>query len=495
MKLIDRKIERVVLINPNFITKSITDTFTIPALGLESIAANILDLAEVKIINGKVRNLTVEQIMKEINSFRPDVVGISCCFTIGVNFALRVAKKSKEKGYVIILGGWHPHFLHSDLLKYPFIDIIVRGEGEITFRELMKNKDLEEIKGISYKINGSIIDNPDRPLITDLDKLPLPARKLRNTKSYFQYFQMPIDAIETSRGCPHKCTFCNIHLFNRGTYRTKSTERVIEELKLIIGLKKCKDVLIVDDNFTANIFRVERICDKIIREGMKLHLICQSRIDVITKHPEVIKKMSQAGFWLFFLGIESFNQGFLDGVQKKVQFKDILKAIKILHDNNILIIGSMLIGSNFDEEEKDTDKMIKVVKRIGIDFPIYSIMTPLPGTRFRDVVIERGFLLSHNWSEYNFTTAVNRLNNLSKEQLERSLAKAYYYGYFHRGWKDTFLRIYRKKGVKFIINSRKHALNALWEFIIFFRNIGKMKEAFDSRSSPSAAKDINIFYK
>lgn len=478
MKLIDRKIQRVALVNPNFITKSITDKFTIPALGLEYIAANILDLVKVKIIDAKVRNLDLKQIMEEINEFRPDIVGISCCFTIGINFALKIAKESKNQGFSVVLGGWHPSFTYSEVIKYSFVDVIVRGEGEITFREIVKNKNLNEIKGISFKDNGNIVNNPDRPLIRDLNKLPFPARKLRNNRAYFQIFQMPIDVIETSRGCPFNCTFCNIHLFYRGTYRTKSTERVIQELKIISSQNTRKNVLIVDDNFTANMKRVEEICDIIIEEGIKLDLICQSRIDVIKKNPNVIKKMSKAGFWLFFLGIESFNQKSLNEMEKKVQFRDIVEAIRILHGNDIIIIGSLLIGSSLNEEEKDTDLMIKMVKKLGVDFPLYSIMTPLPGTKFRDILIEKDYLLSSNWGEYNFTTAVNRLDKLSKDKLEQLLSKAYFYAYFNRGWKDTFIRLIKKKGLQFLFNSKK-IFRAIKDFLNFFLDIRRMREKLE----------------
>ncbi|MHA2049667.1 MAG: B12-binding domain-containing radical SAM protein [Promethearchaeota archaeon] len=478
MKLSTNKIQRVALVNPNYKLKSITDKFTIPTLGLEYLAANILDLVEVKIIDGKTRNLNFDEIVEEINNFKPDVVGISCCFTIGINFALKIAKKSKSLGYSIVLGGWHPTFAPSDLLKYHFVDVVVRGEGEITFRELIQNNDLKEIKGISYKVNGHVVDNEDRPLIKELDNLPYPASNLRDKKSFFQIFQMPFDVIETSRGCPFKCTFCNIHLFCRGTYRTKSPERVIKELKIINNKRKYTNVLIVDDNFTANIKRVEKVCDLIIKEGIKLDLTCQSRIDVIKNNPAIIKKMAKAGFWLFFLGIESFKQESLDDIQKKVKLNDIIKAIKILHENDIVIIGSMLVGSSLDEEEKDINLMIRIVKTLGIDFPLYSIMTPLPGTKFREILIEKDYLISHNWNEYNFTTAVNRLNNLSKEKLEQLLSKAYYHGYFDRGWKNTFMRMYRKKGINLIVKSKK--LNAIRDLLSFFGSIRNMRNDRDS---------------
>jgi len=494
MILIDKRIQRVVLVNPNFITRSITDKFTIPALGLESIAANILDLAKVKIINAKVRNLNIKEIMKEINDFSPDIVGISCCFTVGINFALKIAKESKKHGFSTVLGGWHPNFDYFEVLKYPFVDIVVRGEGEITFRELVKNRNLEEIKGISYKDNGTIKNNPDRHLIKDLNKLPLPARKLRNKCSYHQIFQMPIDVIETSRGCPFKCTFCNIHLFYRGTYRTKNIERVIQELKIISSQKKGQNVLIVDDNFTANMKRVEKICDLIIKEEIKLDFICQSRIDVIKNNPNIIKKMSKAGFWLFFLGIESFNQKSLNDIHKQVKFRDIVEAIKILHDNDIVIIGSLLVGSSFEEEEKDTDVMIKIVRKLGIDFPLYSIMTPLPGTKFRDNLIEKNYLISQNWSDYNFTTAVNRLHKLSKEKLEQLLSKAYYYGYFRRGWKNTLIRLFKRKGIKFLLYSRKN-FRIITDLLGFLINIRQMKYEMGSGSPYKSSKSIKKFHK
>ncbi|MFX1274632.1 MAG: B12-binding domain-containing radical SAM protein [Promethearchaeota archaeon] len=493
MKLTSEKINKVVLVNPNFITKSITDNFTIPALGLESIAANILDLTQVKIIDAKVRKLTPEEIIKEIDEFHPNIVGISCNFTIGVDFALKIAKESKLRGYHTILGGWHPNFVHSEVLKLSYIDVIVRGEGEVTFRELIENKNLEDIEGISYKNNNNIINNPDRALIKDLNVLPLPARHLRNNGSYYQIFQMPIDVIETSRGCPYKCTFCNIHLFHRGTYRIKDTKKVIKELKLIARQKRRQNVLIVDDNFTANMKRVENICDLIIKEGIKLDFICQSRIDVITKNPKVIKKMSDAGFWLFFLGIESFNQNSLNAIQKRVKFKDIIKAIKILHDNNIIIIGSLLIGSNIEEKEEDTDLMIRIVKKLRIDFPLYSIMTPLPGTEFRELMIKKDYLLSNNWSEYNFTTAVNRLKYLSKEKLEQLLSKAYYYGYFHRGWKDTIIKLYKRKGITLLLNMRKNHV-AIKELLNFFKDIRDMKYNIKFNDSKYKSKKIKTFH-
>ena len=188
--------------------------------------------------------------------------------------------------------------------------------------------------------------------------------------------------------------------------------------------------------------------------------------------------MSKAGFWLFFLGIESFNQKSLNEMEKKVQFRDIVEAIRILHDNDIVIIGSLLIGSSLNEEEKDTDLMIKMVKKLGVDFPLYSIMTPLPGTKFRDILIEKDYLLSSNWGEYNFTTAVNRLDKLSKDKLEQLLSKAYYYAYFNRGWKDTFIRLIKKKGLQFLFNSKK-IFRAIKDFLNFFLDIRRMREKLE----------------
>ena len=149
-------------------------------------------------------------------------------------------------------------------------------------------------------------------------------------------------------------------------------------------------------------------------------------------------------------------------------------SLNILHDNDILIVGSLLIGSNLDEKESDIDLMIKIVKKLRIDFPLYSIMTPLPGTKFRDVLIENNYLKTYDWSKYDFTTAVNRLNILTSEKLGRLLSKAYFYGYFNRGWKDTFMKLYKKKKIKSFLNLRR-IINITIDFLGFFKNIYKMK--------------------
>ncbi|MBD3195717.1 MAG: radical SAM protein [Candidatus Lokiarchaeota archaeon] len=480
MKVLTREIKKILLIYPNFITRSITDNITIPPLGLETIAACVLDLVDVKIIDAKVRNLTVRDILNEIAQYQPDIIGISCSFTIGINYSLKIAKEAKTQKNRIILGGWHPNFVPTELLQNNFVDIIVRGEGEITFREIIEGKEIEEIKGISYKKAGNIINNPDRPLITDLDTLPYPARQLREKGTHYQIFQLPVDAVESSRGCPYKCTFCNIHLFYRGKYRTKSAERVVNELKIIYNQKGRTNVLITDDNFTANMNRVEKICDLITKNGIKLDLMCQSRLDVIRKNPKIIEKMAEAGFWSFFVGIESFNQRSLDYINKKVQLRDIIQSIKILHQNSIVVVGSMLVGANLEEKREDTDVMIKIVKKIGIDFPIYSIMTPLPGTKFREILIDKGYLLSENWSQYNFTTAVNRLKYLSKPELEYLLFRAYYKGYFNRSWKNTIIRLIKKRGFSLILQT--NVFKVLREGLDFLNNIRRIKDGLEDGS-------------
>lgn len=138
--------------------------------------------------------------------------------------------------------------------------------------------------------------------------------------------------------------------------------------------------------------------------------------------------------------------------------------------------------------------MIKIVRKLGIDFPLYSIMTPLPGTKFRDDLIEKDYLISHNWSDYNFTTAVNRLPKLSKEKLEQLLSKAYYYAYFKRGWKNTLIRLYKRKGIKFLLYSRKN-FRIITDLLSFLINIRRMKYEMSSRSPFKSSKTTNYFHK
>ncbi|MBD3196482.1 MAG: hypothetical protein GF317_15590, partial [Candidatus Lokiarchaeota archaeon] len=158
----------------------------LPPLGLEILATNISDIAEVKIFDNLLYEGTLAEISKIISNFNPNYVGISCCYTFQISHAIKIARLAKEFDTTTVLGGWHPTLAPNETINYPSVDIIVHGEGELTFRALIKKQSPFGVKGLSYKQNGAVINNEKRELM-DLTNMRITDRTLRsqNRKHYY----------------------------------------------------------------------------------------------------------------------------------------------------------------------------------------------------------------------------------------------------------------------------------------------------------------------
>lgn len=208
-----------------------------PPLAFEYLAAYVEDLAEVKILDSKAAKLNLSQVKKEIENYQPDLVGLTVPVTSAIDTVLQHARIAKSFGSTTVIGGWHPTLAVEQTLSSPWIDILVRGEGEFTFRELIEKGSPVDINGLSYKMNGKIIHNPDRPFLKNLDELKLPSRHL--VKDYkYKIFSVNCDSIETSRGCPQACKFCSTNVVYNQTWRSRSVENIIKELEIISKNKK-----------------------------------------------------------------------------------------------------------------------------------------------------------------------------------------------------------------------------------------------------------------
>ncbi len=416
---------RVILIEPDCPINnkySPSGSIVMPPLGLECIAAHIQDIAETQIIDNRFCSLP--NVTKELQQYRPDYVGISCCFTLEIDEVIKIAQIAKENGAITVVGGWHPTMLVEKTLASPWIDIIVRSEGEFAFRELIQKNSPVGINGLSYKQNGQIINNPDRPLV-DLDQHRIPARNLRRpeVKAYYGYSGYPFDCMEASRGCPYQCTFCSVHKFYRHTYRHRSIEHIMKELREV--RRHNRTVYFIDDNFVVDPKHVMNLCDTIIRERLNMFFMSTARADMVLKHPEVFKKMAEAGFIMVFLGLESFSDKTLKNLNKQFKFKQIKSAIKILHNFGFFIQGNVILGADFEDTEADLQSTIDIAKSLDIDIPTFTILTPYPGTELMERVIKENKLITQDWQNFNWVTPTMRYPHLTPEQLTKYHLKAY----------------------------------------------------------------------
>ncbi len=269
----------------------------------------------------------------------------------------------------LVVGGYKATEKVEELFKTcPTIDIIVRGEGEETIKEIFRGVALKDILGISYREDGRIIHNPNRPL-PDINSLAVPDRTLRRNEYMLavngvKVANITFDSVLSARGCPFSCKFCTFSLNPLGQKRNYAARSVDSVVKEIQGLK-AGVVLFSDDDFFANPKRAQDICDLIIERKIKKRFIAQARID-IARYPGLLEKMVKAGFKALLIGIESPHDWILTQLNKGFNQETIRKCFRVLKKYPILYSGYFIYG-NIGETEEEMLYIPQFAKEIGVD--------------------------------------------------------------------------------------------------------------------------------
>ncbi|MBS3163658.1 cobalamin-dependent protein, partial [Candidatus Woesearchaeota archaeon] len=290
---------KILLINPPLEgnINSGLDNIKVP-LGLAYIAAYARKhgFDDIKILDAKIQR-DIKKINEElwhfgmpykdvelyIRDYNPDVVGIHSAYTVYERDALKIAEivKKINKKIIVIFGGAHVSADPGSVLKSGFVDISVRGEGEITFYDILKHieskKSLNNILGTAVLVDGKLKLNPLRLLMENLDDLPFPARDLLNMQDYLEHplnaigtMRSPATDVITSRGCPFNCVFCSIHTIWGKTWRARSPENVVDEIEQLIKDYGIKQIRFQDDNISLDKKRMHEICDEIINRKLNI---------------------------------------------------------------------------------------------------------------------------------------------------------------------------------------------------------------------------------
>ena len=470
--------KKILLIKPNYRTNG-WDYYNMdfPPINLTSVASYLTDLeVEVGILDAKVLNLDYRKLKKKIAKFNPDLVGVSVFVSAAINHCYEVAKAAKEvnPNCVVVFGGRHPTWVPEETLAAKNVDYLVRGEGDLTFREFIIKGSPENVAGISYKFNGKIVHNPDRDLLQDFANIRIPARHLTKSNKY-KMFTVRLETIETSRGCPHKCSFCTTHKFNNGLWRPRPVNRIITELKMISHNRRITDIFFVDDNLTACTKRIIELCEKIIeckkkREINDFKFFAQIRVDSVVNSPEMVKKMAEAGFWVVFIGIESVNEEILKDVNKGSTFKKVLEGLKILHDNDIVVIGNLIIGLDLNATEEDIKKEMAFIKTIDIDIISYVLLTPFPGSDTLRELEEKNLVVTKDWSKYTVFDPVIKTHALSPKKLHEILYYSFRELKYFNNYRTILSRIKKTRGLPFLLNPRR--------FIMMLNSFLKVRSLF-----------------
>ena len=304
--------------------------------------------------------------------------------------------------------------------RCPNVDVVVRGEGEQTIQELADGRPWDQILGLSYRQNGRVIHNPNRPLQPIEDIAP-PDRSLRRCR-YFPILRgirlLPVtfDTILGSRGCPYKCKFCTFSLNPLGQkrdYAARSPESVVDEIEASRG----KIILFADDNFFVEPDRVERICDLLIERGIDKWYFANARLEV-AKYPHMLEKAYRAGFRVLFLGVESANDRILKQLGKGFNTRQVRDAFRVLR-RFAFFCHAFFIYGNVGETEEEMMAIPEFARELGVHTIGLSLLRVDKFTPLRQLVestpgywiSSRGHVYSQEFDRKRLVRIRNRIRN------------------------------------------------------------------------------------
>jgi len=462
----------VILVNPPY-SKFVYSTRKRGAavelpLGLAYIAGFIeKEGFKVSILDANAENIDITKTTEKIANSPAQMVGITTT-TMIIPIVYELSEKIKQiSNKMIVVGGPHVSFMDTRTLEECMaIDIVVRGEGELTMLDLIKNEGRPEtVTGVTYRNRdtGQIVTNPDRERIKDINALPFPARHLFPVELYRPGVVLNIGvsgkdyaSILTARGCPNKCTFCSSSHFWGTKVRLRSPENIVAEIESLIQDYGVKEIFFKDDTFTFPPARTEKICDLLLERKINVSWCCYARVDSLTE--KVVKKMKSAGCFGLDLGIESGNQEVLNRVNKRITLEQSRQAVKYAKNTGMMIYASFILGLPGDSLET-INETINFAKELNPHFAHFFVATPFPGTELYKEAIQQGWLSQlESWKDLDASASTKYRNEaLSNAEIRQLLIKAYreFYTRPHYLWQSI------KRAVTHPKEIRQYALGML----------------------------------
>lgn len=312
-------------------------------------------------------------LFEKIKEFKPDLIGMSV-LTPSRLTSIKIAAftKTVHPKCKVVLGSVHPTLMWKQMMEaYPMIDFIVKGEGEETLKDLVAGKPLSLTLGLVWRKGDKIINNAERPLIKNINKLPFPAWDLINPQRYPPRGTGIIDGInlETevryplifSRGCMAACTFCSTWRIWRG-YRFRTGKNVADEIEMLYKRYQARHFCFQDDTLTGSRKEIMNLCHEIIKRKLNIAIFGTTRVDHVDE--ELLKLMRKAGFYLLSYGIESGSHRMLLRINKRTDLNKIISATRLTKKAKIRVCALMMYGlpGETDEDRRLSEKLIEKIK-------------------------------------------------------------------------------------------------------------------------------------
>ncbi|MFA5156195.1 MAG: radical SAM protein [Candidatus Omnitrophota bacterium] len=322
-------------------------------------------------------------VFKAIKEIEPDIIGVTI-FSYCYGYAYELIKLIKQRSNLpMVLGGPHISTVKGKILDDTSVEFAVKHEGEFTLLELLreldkKNPDFSSVAGLIWRgKEGRITENIDRPLIEDLDSLPIPDYDIFGIERYACYQQKALPII-TSRGCPFGCNYCSVRLSMGQKFRPRSAENVFTEIEYFYR-RGWRSFDFNDDCFTLRQDRAERICDMIIDNKLDIRFQLYNGIRVDTVTPELLKKMKKAGCYFISFGCEAGNDKVLKAIKKGITIEQVKNAVNWANAAKINNSVNFIIGHK-EETYADAMDTINFARRLPTNFVNFYNLLPYPGT-------------------------------------------------------------------------------------------------------------------
>lgn len=374
---------KILLVYPNVCNDSLIGYGDLGAiaepLALEYLGASAkLDSHEVRILDLRLHPGGLDATLRQ---FVPDVVGVTG-YSMHVLSMLRLCASCKclLPECVTMVGGHHATLMPEDFFE-PQVDYIVCGEGVAPLRQLLryleKGGPVPEIPGVWSQRRGMFMSGGE-PEKFSVDNLPLPDRTLTagDRDSYFIDWMKPIALVRTSVGCPYRCNFCSLWKIMDGRYYKRDVERVVEEIALL--REDC--VFLVDDEAFINERRMHALAVGLKGAGVKKRYFAYCRIDTLLRQLDLMQLWRDIGLERLFIGIEAPSQKGLDEYNKKIKLVQVENGLRGARELGIQVFGGFVVNTNYTR--CDFKLLRRFIEHQRIDYPSFTIFTPLPGTKF-----------------------------------------------------------------------------------------------------------------
>ena len=357
---------KVTLVKPP--EKSVLDFGT---FSLAVLAAAVRDLVDIVIVDATFCELS-DAVTRTLET-DPEIIGVTTMGLTSVEPTTHFVKALRRAGFsnLLIVGGHGATMTPLPLLEAG-ADAVVYGEGEETFREVLQKGISESVRGLILLRDSIIMKTPPRPLIEPLDKLPEPARDLAGPPP------QGIALVETSRGCPYQCIFCEASRFYNGVWRSRSPHVVVRDIQKLVD-NGATIIHIVDDNFTVDPKRAFNICNLLEKGPMPLFFYYSARSDDLLRLPELIPALARAHFFRAGIGIETLEPELAHFIRKSISFEKHQKACTEMRKSGIFTMASFITGLP-GETEKMRERCVDLAVDVGVDAAQFVPFQPLPGT-------------------------------------------------------------------------------------------------------------------